>query len=123
MDVITIAMINAAVLGTPILIGISWWNWLRRDRALRSRRVQSLRIGLAAASANALMYYGWCAYATVASNSDTIWQLNNTLGNYIAVPLVLLAMIGAIAGKGAARLPLALSAVMGLFLWINIGIL
>lgn len=98
MDLITKAIVNAAVLGTPIVIGICWWIWFRRDRALSPRwRVQVLLIGLSAVSANAILYYAWFAYSMMASNSDAPSELKNTLGTYIAIPLVMTALAGAIA--------------------------
>lgn len=117
-------MINGAVLGTPLVIAIGWWLWFRRDRRLSTRwRVQVLLIALLAVSANAILYYGWFAYGTMASDGDAVSELKNTLANDVALPLLLVAVAGSIGGKGAARPLVALAAVMGLFLWLSPGIL
>jgi hypothetical protein len=39
------------------------------------------------------------------------------------MPLVCVALAGAIIGKGTARIPLAVSALLGFLLWIRLGIL
>lgn len=96
MELMTVALINAAVLGTPIVIGISWWIWFRRDRTLSPRwRVHVLLTSLIAISVNALMFYAWFAHARIVENAtatsdlrNTIanLELRNTLGNYVALP-------------------------------------
>jgi hypothetical protein len=123
-DGIAKSLVNGAVLLTPLAIGIGWWLWFRRDRRLSiGWRHHVLLIALLAVSANAILYYGWFAYGTMASNIDAASELKNTLGNDVAVPLVLVAIAGAIGGKGAARPLVALAAVMGFFLWLSAGIL
>ena len=56
-------------------------------------------------------------------NPDAAAQLNSTLGNYVGLPLVVLAIAGAIAGKGSARPVVGLAAVFGLLVWLTPGIL
>jgi hypothetical protein len=122
-DEIAKVLVNGAVL-TPFAIGVSWWLWLRRDRRLPTRlRVNVLLIALLAVTANAILFYRWFAYATMAMDAGAASVLSNTLGNDVAVQLVLVALAGAIAGKGAARPLVALAAVMGLLLWLSAGIL
>jgi hypothetical protein len=123
-EMIAIGVINVAILCSPLVIGISWWIWFRRDRKLLpASRARILLIGLGAVSANALMYYAWLIYSSIPRSSDVAWELKSTLGNNVAVPLVMLALAGAIAGRGAARVLLAFSAVLGFFLWIGMGVL
>jgi hypothetical protein len=117
-------MINASILGSPLVIGVGWGLWLRRDGALsRGWRFRVLLMALIAVSANAIVYYTWFAYGTMASDTDAVSQWKNTLGDDIGVPLVLAALAGAIGGKGAARPIVALAALMGFFLWLSIGVL
>ena len=84
MELMTVALINAAVLGTPIVIGISWWIWFRRDRTLSPRwRVHVLLTSLIAISVNALMFYAWFAHARIVENATGylgLEEYNSELG-------------------------------------------
>lgn len=51
-----------------------------------------------------------------------IWRVKDNLGNSAGY-LVLLALAGAIAGKGAARTPIAICALLGLINWVPVAIL
>ena len=118
-----IETINAAVLCTPIVIGVAWWIWLHDRTILPRWRVHLVLTSLMAVSVNALVYYAWLAHSILASGSDSSSVLKNTLGTYIAVPLTILALGGAIVGKGTARVLLLFSALTGFFFWVGVGIL
>jgi hypothetical protein len=74
-------------------------------------------------SANSLLYYSFLVYGTFAGNSNVALQRKNMLGNNIAIPLVIVGLIGAIVGKGAGRNLLAFAVVLGFLLWIGVGVL
>lgn len=78
--------------------------------------------GLVAASANAAIYYTWLFCRIVAGGTLLIWRIKATLGDF-AVYMVLVAMAGAIAGKGAARIPLVVCALLGFINWVPVAIL
>jgi hypothetical protein len=119
-----IAIINAAVLGSPILIGTSWWLWARRDRTRLPRwRVTVLLVSLITASANGLLFYAWAIYAAIDPDSSASLLWKNPLGNYVGLPLIALTLAGAIAGGGASGGALAATAVMGCLLWLTPGFL
>jgi hypothetical protein len=55
---------------------------------------------------------------------ETASELRNTLGNFVAIPLFLLALAGAVLGQGGpARILLAITALAEMLNWIPVGIL
>jgi hypothetical protein len=49
--------------------------------------------------------------------------LYNFLGNYIGLLLVVVGLAGAVAGRGPGRILIAVLAVVGVMLWVPLGIL
>jgi hypothetical protein len=78
--------------------------------------------GLVAASANAAMYYVWLSCRVVAGGTPLIWKAKDALGDF-AIYLVVVALAGAISGKGATRIPLAICALLGFMNWVPVVIL
>lgn len=118
MSAIAIMIMTASTVASPIVIGLCWWMWFTKDREERPRwRTWSLGAGLVAVSMNALTYCFWL------TATDPDGQLRSRLGNNIALPLIGLALVAAIAGKGTSRILIAVSAVMGFFMWIGAGVL
>jgi hypothetical protein len=112
-----------SLIGTPVSAGLAWWFWSHRDRAVpRSWRTGLLIGGLMAASANAIVYYSWFSYRLLTGSTLLVWRLKGALGDF-GVYLVLLALAGAIGGKGAARIPIAACALLGLMNWVPVVIL
>jgi hypothetical protein len=118
MDIVGMYAIIASILGGPILVVISWLMWIRTDqRLLPSWRAWTVMIGICCASANILLW----VFGNLSNDPDG--QLKFVLGNYVGVPLVFLALVSAAAGKGASRVPLAISALLGFLVWITPGFL
>jgi hypothetical protein len=67
---------------------------------------------------NACLFYLWVLWASGQDFSDPSWQFGQRLGETVAPLLVAVAVIAALGGSGRARAPLALSALLGLLLWI-----
>src|SRR5579859_417689 len=112
-----------ALIGTPFSAYLAWWLWSRRNRSLPNgwRRGFAMT-GLVAASANAAMYYIWLSCRVVVGGTPLIWRSKDTLGDFAGY-LVLLALAGAIAGKGAARTPIVVCALLGFMNWVPVAIL
>ena len=112
-----------SLIGTPLSVGLAWWLWSRRDvSSLYAWRRHFTMTGLVAASANAAMYYVWLSCRVVAGGTPLIWRFKGTLGDFAGY-LVLLVLAGAIAGKGAARAPIVVCALLGFMNWVPIAIL
>jgi hypothetical protein len=79
-----------------------------------------LAVGVFAACANVALFVGTQVYVTRHNVSGV--GLYYQLGD-VSLPLVVRAFACALAGKGKARLPLALLAVFGVLIWIPMGIL
>lgn len=109
--------------GTPVLLGVCWW---LRDAKQQSSNVGwrkvTLLVGLACASINALIYFSWLAGRLLFNNNPMVWQTKDICGD-VGIPLVAIALLAAILGKGVSRVPLAISALLGFILWIPVGIL
>lgn len=112
-----------ALIGTPVSAGLAWWLWSRRNRSLpHGWRRRFVMTGLVAASANAAMYYVWLSCRILAGGTPLIWRVKDNLGDFAGY-LVLLALAGAIVGKGAARTPIAICALLGFINWVPVAIL
>ena len=118
-------LLNAAFLGTPILVAATWWRWLTKanEQQLPSWRVSAVLVGAIAISVNAVLYYSWTAYAFTLTHMEDAADFRNKLGNNVGLPLFLLALAAATFGKGSARMLLAASAVSGMLVWIPAGFL
>jgi len=112
----------ASVIGTPILMGFAWWLQLRQQPTNQRWRARALLLGLLAASVNTSMYFIWLVGRVLSRGAPVIWRLKDICGD-IGIFLVVAALLGAIAGKGASRIPLALCTLTGFFLWVPVGIL
>lgn len=112
-----------SLIGTPVSCGLAWWLWLRRNHSDRHQwRTGLTNIGLLTASANAFIYYSWFSYRIVAGSTPLVWSVKDSLGNFSGY-LVLLALAGAVVGKGSSRIPIAVCAILGLMNWVPVVIL
>jgi hypothetical protein len=112
-----------SLIGTPVSAGFAWWLWSRRDHsASRGWRAGLLITGLLAASANAFVYYSWFSYRLLTGSTSQVWTLKEALGN-LCIWLVPLALVGAMGGKGGARIPVAVCALLGFMNWVPVAIL
>jgi hypothetical protein len=111
------------LIGTPVCACLAWWLWAKRDSSASfTLRTRLTLMGLLTASINALIYYSWLFYRLAIGSNPLVWRLKDIGGN-LGVSLALLALAGAIFGKGAARIPIALCALLGLMNWIPVAIL
>ena len=111
-----------SLIGTPISAGLAWWLWLRgNSSASRGWRAGLSIAGLLAAS-NALGYYSWLSYRLLAGSTPRVWALKEAFGN-LCIWLVLLALAGAVVGKGSSRIPIAVCAILGFINWVPVAIL
>src|SRR5262245_187136 len=107
-----------------MLVLTAWWIRSRKDIAATSEwRADLLHIGLLASSGYVLIFYVWLAYRLVAGSSPMVWQVRSLLGGSLALPTAVVVLLGGISGQGAARIPLAVSALTGFLLWIGVRIL
>jgi hypothetical protein len=110
-------------IGTPVSASFAWWLWSRRHRsASRGWRAGLLITGLLAASANAFVYYSWFSYRLLAGSTSQVWTLKEAFGN-LCIWLSPLALVGAMGGKGGARIPVAICALLGFMNWVPVAIL
>jgi len=118
-------LLSWAFIGTPFLVGATWWKWLetRRQQPSPPSRVAAVLVGAIAATVNAALFYGCVVYAWKVT-PEAASELRNTLGNFVAIPLFFLALAGAVLGQGrAARILLAVTALAGMLNWIPVGVL
>jgi hypothetical protein len=117
------AAIWVSLVGTPACIVIAWWRWARRKHSQsHSWRTAMLLMGLLAASANSLLYYGWLTYRLTTGSIPLAWRLKDLFAN-IGVALVVPALAGAVLGRGAPRIPVGICAALGLMLWVPVAVL
>jgi hypothetical protein len=122
MDMLSL-IIWLALIGTPVSAGLAWWLWSRSSRSLPNGwRRGFVMTGLVAASANAAMYYVWLSCRVAAGGTPLIWRFKGTLGDFAGY-LVVLALAGALFGKGSSRIPIAICALLGFMNWVPIVIL
>jgi hypothetical protein len=112
-----------ALIATPVCACMAWWFWAKQDRSASFKLRRRLTLmGLLAASINALIYYSWLFYRLAIGSNPLVWRLKD-IGCNLGASMALLALAGAIFGKGAARIPVALCALLGLMNWIPVAIL
>ncbi|HZI81672.1 MAG TPA: hypothetical protein VFD69_19260 [Vicinamibacterales bacterium] len=112
------------VFGTPIVLGLAWWRWIRGGAvAAMPWRERSVLVGLVAASLNLFLFYSWFAYRFIAGATEEVWAIKGTLGDGIAGCLVIAAILGALVGKGRGRVLTAVGATMAYLLWVPTAIL
>ena len=110
-------------LGPPVVLGVTWRVWFRRERAVSPQwRAVAIRLGLLAATANVVIFYTWVLYRVLAGSSPRVWEAKD-VATEVAGWFIMAALAGAALGKGAGRIWLAFSAFTGFMLWIRIGIL
>jgi hypothetical protein len=68
------------------------------------------------------MFCAWIPYRLYAGPTPEVWKCKDICGD-AGTYLVVLALGGVIFGKGKARVPLAACSILGVLMWINIGIL
>ena len=121
MDLNTTFVLAVFYLGPPIVVGIAWWVWLRRNLAASPKwRAVAIPMGLLADGTNVLMFYTWVVYRAVAGSAPRVWEVKD-MATIVAGYLVIAALVGATVGKGAARIWLTFSALMGILPWIPLG--
>jgi uncharacterized membrane protein len=123
---------------TPIIVVIGWWVRRRESNTLaRGWRSNAVLVGLIASSLNTVVFYAWIVWWNVLERQasaeyakgrdfasvDSIGIVRDTLGNYIALPLVCIALISAIPGKGRTRAVVAASAITGFLMWVPVAFL
>jgi hypothetical protein len=111
------------LLGPPIFLAIAWWLWSRRHQATQSAwRATVLFAGLLCGSANVATYFVWVPLANHFFMRQTPqWRIFDLSGN-VGLMFVCGALAGASIGVGKARLPLAVSAILGFVMWLPIGV-
>ena len=114
-----------AILGVPVLVGLAWWNRSAPvQAAVPQWRKAAFVIGLIAVSANAAIYYGWLGYRLLSGGSEFAWTIKGALADYVTIYLAALGLVLALIGQGVirSRVFVALSAVLEVLLWSNIGV-
>jgi hypothetical protein len=106
--------------GTPVVVTFAWSRAQRVGPA--AWRAWALRLGLVAASINALLSYSAFAYSLISDGAPFNSPIQHVLEE-IAVALIFAALAGAIVGKGQGRILTAAAAVMGFLLWVPVAFL
>jgi len=111
------------LLGTPVAAILAWiWSRDPEVGELPQWRRGSLFVGLVAAPLNLLIFLGWFLYRLTGDHSN-VWHLKEICSSS-GVVLCFTAFIGAaVASRGRASVALSISAVLGFFLWVPIGVL
>ncbi len=118
---VPIFAIELSMIVTPIAVALAWWLRKRGGRGAKgSWRSKIAVAGLVAVSLNVALFYAWRVYE---SNSSGIGLGRYYVGNYVAVPLLAAGLIGSIVGEGPGRVPIAISVVSGLLMWIQPAVL
>jgi hypothetical protein len=106
-----------------ISIGHAWRRWDRRHSSTSAAwRETILFLGLLAASLSTLAYCTWLTYRIAAGDAPLVWRTKHISGNF-GTSLFLLALLAAVVGKGAYREALGIAGIVGIFLWMEVGIL
>jgi hypothetical protein len=106
-----------------ISIGHAWRRWLQRDRSTPEKwREKALLLGLLAASLSTLAYCLWLTYHAAAGDVPLVWRMKHVSGEF-GTSLFLLALLAAVVGKGAYREALGIAGIVGIFLWMEVGVL
>jgi hypothetical protein len=115
---------DVPLFATPVVVGLGWWTWSRTGDVERTRwRATALFVAALAATANAGLFYLWVAYRLLAGPTQKVWAVQDFLADNIALYLVLVALLGTLAGTGRGRILIALSALMGFMLWVPVPML
>lgn len=116
------AILLAPLIGAPISISVSWWSWVRAERAKAGLwRARFLQAGLLAGSVNVAMFYAFVTYRLCAMLTPEVWATKGLCGD-IGGYLSLVVLGGAIFGQGVPRIPLAVCADLGYILWVPVGV-
>jgi hypothetical protein len=78
--------------------------------------------GLLAASINTAMFLIWLILRYTTKGAPEIWKAQQICGD-VALILLPLALVGAVFGRGRSRIPLAICSVLGLVVWVPVGVL
>ena len=122
MDAIALVLIV-----TPhIALGVAWVFWGRSPVKFKHPRSQTilLFVGLLASSLNIVVFWTYVNWLRFQQNNSSWWKGRDNF-EVVSDFLIVFAVLAAIFGKGRARLPLLVAAVMGWFIWVmgHIGIL
>lgn len=117
-------LILFALAGVPGTLVLAWWLWFRRPSQVASIRWRKRLVfsALVAASCNLLLYGGYLLYWSKFMYADGFWKVRDSCGT-VGCWLLLASLIGGVFGKSTLRLVLVLNSVLGILLWIPIGIL
>ena len=117
-------LILLALAGVPGTLVLAWWLWFRRSSHLSSVlwRKGVLFSGLLTASCNLLLYGGYLLYWSKFRYAPGFWRVRDSCGT-VGCWLLLWGLIGGLFGRGTLRFCLILNGVLGILLWIPIGIL
>ena len=112
----------AGMVGSPVLLGLSWWGW-HRDPRIQSPKWRSalLLSGLCAATGNLIVWWAWVAWLRFHYNPAS-WRTRD-IASDIGLALLLYSVAAAIIGKGRCRILLGISGTLALIPWIPLGVL
>jgi hypothetical protein len=112
-------------IAAPFALGAGWWLWYQGRSESRHWRFAAVIIGFAAATVNAVTYYGWLAWTLTVPPSDdrprTILRVHDFLANNVAFWMVIVALTAAVVGKGRGQWALGIAAVIGFCLWVRLA--
>jgi hypothetical protein len=111
------------------LVGVAWFVWYG-SRRVEQPRASARLVGLIAVSVNVALFYAWVILYRLGTHDAQNYERDlaaanayNFLGNYIGLLLVVVGLAGALAGRGPGRILIAVLAVVGVLLWVPLGIL
>jgi len=119
-------IVLALIVIPHIALGVAWVFWGRSPGKFEHPWWQTslLFAGLLACSLNIIVFWASVNWLRLRQNDLSWWKGRD---NFEAVSdfLIVFALVAAICGKGRARLPLLVAAVLGWFIWVtgHLGIL
>jgi len=111
----------ASFVGSPVLLGLYWWGWGRRQHIqLPKWRAATFLSGLCAATGNFIVLWVWVIWLRFHYNPSS-GRMRDVVGD-VGLSLLLYSICAAIAGKGRYRILLAVSGTLAMLPWLSVGV-
>jgi len=117
------ALLDFAFLSTPLWVLAAWWLWWRTRKSDTSQISNpGALFALASISTNAFVFYGWLVYRLAVGDIPFVWRLKDDL-SYIGITSAFAGLVTSLLCQGSVRVVVAIGSILGLMIWVSIGIL